>query len=433
MMFSNSLPIEIDYDINKYNVNELESLLSLTKPYTEDQLKDSCSNLFNKQFFTCPVNNQRKLREFIAEIPNVLKEEIRIVIHDNMNSINSMNGILRNEIDPISTNNMNNNSSMNNTLSTNVSKAGNTNNKWVNIDSRFRKNYFNTPTAKFQVQLPSRINKAISMELDSIQVPATYYSINSVHKNNYFLIVINNAYTLQVLLPDGNYSIDELILYLNETVFSKDWDANVALHGNVPRQTVGGEVRNHLIAKYLTSTGKIVIALNEETASPPTDIKFDFMRPLGSTYNNTTLWSSDNVSGDIQTKLGWMLGYRNANYSGSTAYVGEAPIDVSGPRYIYLVVDDYQNNSQEPMVTALAESQLSKNILAKIPVNNPLVGTNHFNNITLPLKNKQCERRYLRPVDIETLNVSLMDDYGRPLVMNSDWNCTLVLSCIYEV
>jgi hypothetical protein len=312
-----------------------------------------------------------------------------------------------------------------------ANNMSNTNNKWINIDSRFRKGYFTTPASRFQVQLPSRVNKAISMEVDSLQVPATFYTINSAYNNNNFIIVINNT-AFQVTLPDGNYSIDELIIYFNRTVFSTEWDAA----GCPARPTIGGQNRNLLLAKYLTSTGKFLISVdNDANAVASTKISslsIDFMRPSGSTYNGTS-WSSDIVSGDIQTRLGWMLGYRNASYSGSTAYPGEAAIDICGPKYIYLVVDDYQNNGQEPMITALAESQLSKNILAKIPVTNTLVGTNHFSNITLPLKNKQCERRYLRPVDIETLNISLIDDYGRQLIMNSDWNCTLVISCIYEV
>ena len=37
---NNSRP-EIDFNINRYSVGELESLLSLTKPYSEDQIKAS--------------------------------------------------------------------------------------------------------------------------------------------------------------------------------------------------------------------------------------------------------------------------------------------------------------------------------------------------------------------------------------------------------
>ena len=427
---NNSRP-EIDFNINRYSVGELESLLSLTKPYSEDQIKASSQALFNKEFFLCPVNNQSNLREFIDAIPKKLEAEIRIVIpQKGMDSgmMPMMNTV----------NNMSNSNDMNNTITSSTMGANNmsnTNNKWINIDSRFRKGYFTTPASRFQVQLPSRVNKAISMEVDSLQVPATFYTINSAYNNNNFIIVINNDdETFQVTLPDGNYSIDELIIYFNRTVFSTEWDAAPNL--SITRPTIGGQNRNLLLAKYLTSTGKFLISVdNDANAAATTKItKFsiDFMRPSGSTYNGTS-WSSDIVSGDIQTRLGWMLGYRNASYSGSTAYPGEAAIDICGPKYIYLVVDDYQNNGQEPMITALAESQLSKNILAKIPVTNTLVGTNHFSNITLPLKNKQCERRYLRPVDIETLNISLIDDYGRQLIMNSDWNCTLVISCIYEV
>jgi len=261
---NNSRP-EIDFNINRYSVGELESLLSLTKPYSEDQIKASSQALFNKEFFLCPVNNQGNLREFIDAIPKKLEAEIRIVIpQKGMDSgmMPMMNTV----------NNMSNSNDMNNTITSSTmgtNNMSNTNNKWINIDSRFRKGYFTTPASRFQVQLPSRVNKAISMEVDSLQVPATFYTINSAYNNNNFIIVINPESTnkaFQVTLPDGNYSIDELIIYFNRTVFSTEWDAVLC----PARPTIGGQKRNILLAKYLTSTGKFLISVDNDANAAAT-------------------------------------------------------------------------------------------------------------------------------------------------------------------
>ena len=57
--------------------------------------------------------------------------------------------------------------------------------KYVSIDTRFRDNYATTNASDFVIQLPSKLNKVVSMQLSSIEFPITYYSISSKYGNNF--------------------------------------------------------------------------------------------------------------------------------------------------------------------------------------------------------------------------------------------------------
>ncbi|MDC0142089.1 hypothetical protein OAI84_00665, partial [bacterium] len=46
----------------------------------------------------------------------------------------------------------------------------------------------------------------------------------------------------------------------------------------------------------------------------------------------------------LQMKMGWLLGFTKKEYDTKQEYVAEAPYDSVGTKYIYLIVDDYNNN-----------------------------------------------------------------------------------------
>ena len=69
--------------------------------------------------------------------------------------------------------------------------------------------------------------------MDSICIPNTWYLLSSEKKNNVFFIETNdtcNGIELhQIVIPDGNYSVDQLEVFLNKTYFylSNDYENNI--------------------------------------------------------------------------------------------------------------------------------------------------------------------------------------------------------------
>ena len=64
----------------------------------------------------------------------------------------------------------------------------------------------------------------------------------------------------------------------------------------------------------------------------------------------------------LPLKFGWILGFRNGDYVHNLNYVSEGLIDVKGPRYMYLVIDDY-NKVDQFSTLGQTETQLLNNYI----------------------------------------------------------------------
>jgi hypothetical protein len=132
----------------------------------------------------------------------------------------------------------------------------------------------------------------------------------------------------------------------------------------------------------------------------------------------------------LPLKLGWLLGFREGYYTGATKYVSEGVTDLLGPKYMYLVVDDFNNNVSDGFYGAFTSSILNKNILARITLQGSvfsILGQNNFNLITSP-------RQYFGPVDIQKMQIQLLDEYGRILDFNNmDFSFCLTFQTVYDL
>ena len=63
--------------------------------------------------------------------------------------------------------------------------------KCVSIDTRFRDNFCNTKSSDFTIQLPSKLNKVVSMQLSALEFPMKFYAISASYGNNYLYIYSN--------------------------------------------------------------------------------------------------------------------------------------------------------------------------------------------------------------------------------------------------
>ena len=110
--------------------------------------------------------------------------------------------------------------------------------------------------------------------------------------------------------------------------------------------------------------------------------------------------------------------------------MSEGIVDLTGPRYIYLVVDDFNNNVNNNFYSAFNSSILNKNILARISLTTNVFNNleqNNLNIITTP-------RQYFGPIDIQKLQVQLLDEYGRIITLNNmDYSFCLTMQIVYDI
>lgn len=302
-------------------------------------------------------------------------------------------------------------------------------NKSLNIDTRFRDNYFTTQSTNFHLDLPIKFNNVVSLQMSAFELPITIFAISKQFGTNYFWVSagprVNGkstiTETLPIIVPNGNYYSTDLISFLNNYVQNTPAFLNSTylkyLSFNL---NIGGAL---LGALFNSGSNQLVTGIS---TACPLDL---------STFTINLDFQSDNKGNSdygtpLPLKLGWMLGYREGYYQNGTTYVSEGVVNTNGPNYLYLVVDDFNNNVNNNFFSAFNSSLLNKNIIARISLQPSATGTliqNNLNLITNP-------REYFGPIHIQKLQIQLLDEYGRVVDLNNmDYSFCLTMQVIYEL
>ena len=276
--------------------------------------------------------------------------------------------------------------------------------KNLNIDTKFRDNYYSSSSTNFNLNLPTNINDVIQMQLSSIEVPTAYYVISKQYGNNFFTIVVNGSSNV-INIPDGNY--DQLTIM--------DQINNQLTLSGTPFDQIVFTIN---LSGIHTGSGQTMVGAN---VAGVTSIELNFQADK---------FGVDDRNTPLPLKLGWILGFRNGNYVGNLNYVSESVVDTTGSKYIFLVVDDYNNSVNNSFYSAFNSSILNKNILARISLqgnNFNVLSQNNLGLITTP-------REYFGPINLQTMNIQLLDEYGRIIDLNNmDYSFCLTLTTIYDL
>jgi hypothetical protein len=277
----------------------------------------------------------------------------------------------------------------------------------LNIDSRFRDNYYSTSSSNFMVQLPMQLSDVLSIQLAAIELPITFYTVSKQFGNNFFTVKITDTNEIQIVnIPDGNYTNIGIIDVIN--------NALSLLTGNFAKIVFAINING-----IVNGSGQTMVGC--KIGEPPFDFELNFQADK---YGN------DDKNTPLPLKFGWILGFRNGIYTNNQNYVSEAVVNTTGPNYVYLVVDDYNNSVNNSFYSAFNSSLLNKNILARISLNAPaftVLSQNSLRLITTP-------REYYGPVNIQNMNVQLLDGYGRIVDLNNmDYSFCLTMNIVYDI
>jgi hypothetical protein len=107
--------------------------------------------------------------------------------------------------------------------------------KCLTVDTRFRQNIQKTSSSDFVVNLPIRLNKVVSMQISSIELPISFYGISEANGNNYLYVFasqqVNSTTVIEeskvFVIPDGNYNASDLISTINALLSPKDSKGNL--------------------------------------------------------------------------------------------------------------------------------------------------------------------------------------------------------------
>ena len=261
----------------------------------------------------------------------------------------------------------------------------------LSIDTKFRKNYFKTNSTDFILDLPTPLTKVISMRLSSLELPNISHVISANQGNHGFKYTIDgNTYTTTIV--SGNYEYWKLTETLNASDGGQLNSNNLEI--SIDEKSLRTTIRSTNDSNFTLDFGNLI-----DNNAPP------------------------------MKSLGWLLGFRSKIYEGSNTYTSEAAIDLAGTRYMFLVVNDF-NQSVHDVVTVLYENSfMSDNILARLVMREGkgvIMFDDNSDNITK-------RRHYFGPVDISKMHIKLIDEYGIPIdMMGIDWSFALEFQILYE-
>jgi len=415
-----------ELNIDKYSVSELKRLftkhsgINCLNDFTVQDIEDSKKRLFMKMY---EDHNKEQLKDFLD------KAAEKIISDKFLGGIKETQGVV-----------------VKNTVRDNLNADyKNTITRLILIDSLYRPDLLKEPT-DYICTLNEKIVNTVSLNIENIQLPLTFYNIEHRKGNNRFeLTIIEQNLTFAttlVVIPDGDYTLDQIL-----TVISTG---------------------HSITASKGLRTGLITITT---TLSSLHTVKINFM-PEGVKLN---------------TSLGWYLGFRTITgnsvvssdddytlsytFKSTTPITGTAIAMAPKIKYFVVVVDDFNKTQTadtlvqaqiDPLVSTptnyfgdrpltKAQSctkQKQNEAVARLQNQNQRIDVHAPNQIlgVFPLDSSKlawgdiyfsdkCKyvREYHSPTNLERLQIKIYDDTGFLLNLNgNNWYMTLMTENVYK-
>jgi hypothetical protein len=365
----------------------------------------------------------------------------------------------------------------------------NTTQRLIVLDSFFRQESSGPSiSTDYTLDLSDHLTDVLSLRLWSIEVPLTYYVIDVNYGNTCFW-VSDGTNNIAITIPSGNYIPSTFVTALN--------DAFTAAGFTFTSPAIP--------VSYNSSNYKITMKLNGGTYTPPSGstttaftIATDTTRLIFFDPTITLQCEITCVQHGLYLNqtLGWIMGYHTSTGTipvEATGNTGDSVLDLNGPRYFILALDDYnQNHLNNGLVSITEPSKVVKlpsyyspdqpyicepsqfGQVAQLTQSSPRTLTqsqiytineilkNNVNNMELrakaptttdvfaviPIKQAQNggtlyvdfsgqlqdnRRTYFGPVDIERMRIRLLNDKGNVVNLNgADWAITIISENLYQ-
>ena len=345
----------------------------------------------------------------------------------------------------------------------------------VILNSLFREDYKNTTASDFQIQLPYQFKNVLSMRLSSIQLPNVIYCFSSSKMNNIMYIqeIIYHDFSENDIDIDSDHSNNKPKKHKkhNNPNHPNPNHPNPNTPNNNPpthpqpqknkQQQYENDTENYYDSYYkdyyyytcptinehsvILPDGNYTIkelasmlqaAINDQmNICPPRFIVTAHEESKKITIKNTKNefcinFLKDIESNDFNGTLGWIMGFREKEYSGCKSYTCEAVYNSVATDYLFFVLNDFNHSQSQNIVAMYSENYIGSNILAMIPLTSKYFHITFSNGRDLIEK----KREYFGPVNIKKIKIELRDQYGELINLNSmDFSFSLELELVYDI
>lgn len=416
-----------------YDIFNLDKNITITKSILEEKHKNLLNNIENENM---DEDKKKEIKQFLTEcrgnLLKIIQKDINYkliktdFIEDMNQSVtfnNSHHVIKKDGSDEYHTNKIN-------------PLPKNTTSTLLNINTKFRKNFYETNATDFVLDLPEEFKNVVSITVVSVQIPNSNYTFCSSYGTNEFTVelfdldsngaVLDDTSTSSapsthvIKIKEGIYTGTVLEEYLNTNVFTRDGLNRI------------GCKFDQISRKFRFFRDNRSVGDGGLPDNNVNNITFGF---------NIDFRLSEDKNRPIQLNMGWILGYRQQYYSWDEDYITkkkvnfkldegfnpEAVYDNLGSRYFILCIDDFNKNYSNTLSSPFAESVFNnESAIAKVP-NNP--NSINFDDIFY-----QSRRNYFGPVNIKKLNIQLLDELGRVVDLNrNDFSFSIQIEKLYDM
>ena len=475
-----------DLNIQNYTIKELKGLLSLGDVYDTYDLSAKKENICKKVSIddTITIDMKIKMNNFIESVSKILLSVIDSSYSSSSNySLVKSDGIADDNIDDNTSftdlknimqkgsNNLiiqdpygahvrkiDNNDNPGSNFDQYGTKRGvinpllkNTMLRGLNLDSRYRDDYYNTKSTDLSITLPYKIENVISYRLVSITLPITYYNISQRYGNNVIRIetyrslagLYHQANVFDLILQDGIYNTTQTF---NTFSASIETEINNILNSNPNSPNVALTPSPKIVYTISRVNGKSIFA---QDVSANQVYYFKIITNVGLNITTGQVEKDFDVTKGIITRLGWTLGFRTAEHYSSNynpfvipppntygSMVSNSICFTKYPIYGFLSIDDFNSNVSDYYTSVFADSVSVPNILSKVDLTRLIELSGAFQaaqgESTSNAVNR--ERRFFGPVNIQKMRITLYDDLGYVLDLNGmDWSVELAFECVYNM
>ena len=218
----------------------------------------------------------------------------------------------------------------------------NTITRFINLDSQFRQytNGIDSTATDYTLDLSDTLKDVLNLRIYSYQIPFSWYTIDVAYGNT-CLWINDGSSNVVISVSPGNYNASQFVTDLSNN-FTNAGFYNYPVNGPVSYNPNNGKITLNLFGADFSGN---IIGLDpihaSFTVSETTKIIFfDFTGVLQ--CSNVCLSKSNHY---FNNSLGWIMGFRVPyTYVDPNGNVAPCILDLNGPKYLILVVDDYNQN-----------------------------------------------------------------------------------------
>ena len=432
-----------DLNISNYTINELEKMLELRNGYTKAEIITQTTIFKDKVLGenNMPISKKNDIVDFLNKASNKIIKKLTLSLEKTQDDFTPAFEKMTNTIIPGNSSsaviekpsvvaglnwpkfsgrlidNADQPPGIINPINVRTIK------RTINLDTRFRPNYYTSSSTDFSLTLPVRIKNAVSMRIASIEIPISWYVVAKYWGNSFFKIewgdngdgTFNRNYTVKI--PDGNY---EPFWQAATEATDIASTINTFMHSYTG---LDSEILQNIIFNVDRTSGRSGFAW--KSGVTPANFRVTFSIDENGNSDFSTI---------LQFRLGWLLGFRVGFYEG-LSIVSEGICYMKGPRYAFICINDFNNSVSNYFISAFSSSLLQKDIIARINLTyiqqqQGVYQTGQDDGLSTQI-NRQ--RSYFGPVDIERLEIKLLDEFGRIIDLNNmDWSMALTMECLYD-